>query len=271
MAESGVGSEVESQAGAEAESEVPYRADGRVRVMTLNRPDKMNALTVDGLAQQSRYLEAFRDDDDAWVLVITGSGRAFSTGLDLSRASEAVGRRERAPGLNGHNPITLWKPVIAAINGYALGGGLELALACDIRIAADNARLGTPEVKRALIPGTGGCQRLPRLVPMGYALLMLFTGDWIDAAEAYRIGLVERVVPAAELMDQTLQLAHKICQNGPVAVRTVKEAVYRGMDQTLPQALVQDNLMAWRNRQTADAAEGLAAFREKRPPEYRGF
>lgn len=253
-----------------AESEVRYEADGHVRVMTLNRPDKMNALTVDGLAEQSRYLETFRDDDDAWTLVVTGSGRAFSTGLDLSKASQAVGRRDRPPGLNGHNPISLWKPVIAAINGYALGGGLELALACDIRIAADDARLGLPEVKRALIPGTGGCQRLPRIVPMGYAFLMLFTGDWIDAAEAYRIGLVERVVPAAELLEQSVELAQKICQNGPLAVRTVKEAVYRGMDQSLPQALVQDNLLAWRNRQTEDAAEGLAAFREKRPAQYRG-
>ena len=255
---------------ATAEPEILYEARGHVRVMTLNRPAKMNALTMEGSAEQSRLLQVFAADDEAWALVITGTERAFSTGLDLATADKAVGRRERPPGLTGHNPLPLNKPVIAAINGYALGGGLELALACDIRIAADDARLGLPEVKRALIPGTGGCQRLPRMVPLGYALLLLLTGDWIDAQEALRIGLVERVVPRAELLDAALSLADKICQNGPLAVRTIKEAVYRGLDLPLAAALVQDNLLAWRNRQTADALEGIEAFREKRPPRYRG-
>lgn len=252
------------------EPEVLWEADGRIRVMTLNRPEKMNALTLEGLNLQSRLLQEFRDDEDAWVLIITGKGKAFSTGLDLSQAHQAVGRAERPPGLTGHNPITLWKPVLAAINGWALGGGLELALACDIRIASEDARLGFPEVKRALIPGAGGCQRLPRLVGIGNALKMLFTGDWIDAQEAYRIGLIQSVVPAERLMEEALQLARTICENGPLAVRAIKEAVYRGMDLPLPAALVQDNLIAFRNRQTEDAKEGPRAFLEKRPPRYQG-
>lgn len=250
--------------------EVLWEQRGRVCLMTLNRPEKMNALTPDGLALQSRLLQAFAEDDDAWALVITGVGRAFSTGLDLTKAKEAVGRSNRPPGLTGHNPLTIWKPIIAAINGYALGGGCELALSCDIRIAADDARIGLPEVKRGLIPGAGGCQRLPRLVPLGQALWMLFTGEWIDAAEAHRIGLVQQVVPRDRLVEEAVALAERICENGPLAVRAAKEAVYRGLDLPLPAALIQDNLLALRNRLTDDAQEGPRAFVEKRSPVYRG-
>jgi enoyl-CoA hydratase/carnithine racemase len=252
------------------DQQVLYEKQGRLRIMTLNRPEKMNALTPEGLEQQSRYLADFADDDDAWLLIITGRGKAFSTGLDLGAANQAVGRQKRAPGLTGHNPMTIWKPIIAALNGYVLGGGLELALACDIRIAADDARLGFPEVKRSLIPGTGGCQRLPRTVALGTALWMLFTGDTIDAQEAWRIGLVQHVVPKEKLLDEAVSLGERICENGPLAVRTIKEAVYRGLEMTLSAALVQDNLLAFRNRQTRDAEEGIRAFREKRRPHFEG-
>lgn len=252
------------------EPEVLWESRGRVRIMTLNRPDKRNAMTLEGQELQSQYLQEFAADEDAWALVITGAGGVFSTGLDLRQAGKAVGRAERPPGLTGHNPITTWKPIVAAIAGYALGGGLELALACDIRLAARDARFGFPEVKRSLIPGTGGCQRLARLVPRGTALRILFTGELIDVEEAHRIGLVDGITDTGSVLDEALALADTICSNGPLAVRTIKEAVYRGVDLPLGAALVQDNLLAFRNRQTEDAKEGPKAFLERRPPEYKG-
>lgn len=251
------------------EPEVLWERRGRIRLMTLNRPAKRNAITLEGQLLQSQYLQEFAADDDAWALVVTGAGGVFSTGLDLSQAARAVGRTERPPGLTGHNPVQTWKPILAAVAGYALGGGLELALACDIRIAARDARFGFPEVKRSLIPGAGGCQRLARLVPRGTALRMLFTGDLIDAEEAYRIGLVEGIADGGSVLDETLALAESICANGPLAVRAVKESVYRGIDLPLGAALVQDNLFAFRNRQTEDAKEGPKAFLERRDPEYK--
>ena len=250
--------------------EVLWEKQGKIRIMTLNRPSKKNALSLEGQELQSRYLVEFANDDEAWVMIITGAGGTFSTGLDLSQASSAIGRQNRPSGLTGHNPVSTWKPVIAAIAGYALGGGLELALACDIRIATEDARLGFPEVKRSLIAGAGGCQRLARLAPLGSAFWMLFTGDWIDAKEAYRIGIVDRVVPNESLLQEALDLALRICNNGPLAVRAVKEAVYRGLDLPLYAALVQDNLIAFRNRQTDDAKEGPASFLERRTPNFKG-
>lgn len=252
------------------EPEVLWEARGRIRLMTLNRPEKRNAVTLEGQQLQSRYLQEFAADDEAWALVITGAGGTFSTGLDLSQAGQAVGRAERPPGLTGHNPLVTWKPIIAAIAGYALGGGLELALACDIRVASADARFGFPEVKRSLIPGTGGCQRLARAVPLGTALRLLFTGELIDAHEAHRIGLVDQIAGDADVVDDAMALAETICANGPLAVRTIKEAVMRGLDMPLGAALVQDNLLAFRNRQSEDAKEGPRAFLERRPPQYTG-
>lgn len=252
------------------ETEILWEHRGRVRIMSLNRPEKRNAMNLAGQQLQSQYLQEFAADDDAWALVVTGVGGVFSTGLDLSEAGKAVGRSERPPGLTGHNPIATWKPIIAAVAGFALGGGCELALACDIRIAASDAKFGFPEVKRSLIPGTGGCQRLARTVPLGTALRLLFTGEMIDASEAFRIGLVDEVVEPDGLLDRAVGLAEQICQNGPLAVRTIKEAVYRGLDLPLGVALVQDNLLALRNRQSEDAKEGPKAFLERRTPVYVG-
>lgn len=250
--------------------EVLWEMQGKIRIMTLNRPTKKNALSLEGQELQSRYLAEFANDDEAWVMIITGANETFSTGLDLTQAGSAIGRQNRPPGLTGHNPVSTWKPIIAAIAGYALGGGLELALACDIRIATEDARLGFPEVKRSLIAGAGGCQRLARLAPLGSAFWMLFTGDWIGAEEAYRLGIVDRVVANDALMQEALDLASRICSNGPLAVRAVKEAVYRGLDLPLNAALIQDNLIAFRNRQSDDAKEGPAAFLEHRAPDYKG-
>ena len=254
--------------------EILWETRDHVRILTLNRPDAMNALTLPMMQAEAECLEKFQDDDDAWVLIYTGTGRAFSTGLDLTAAGEilAVPPEKRPKTLTAPNAPEIWKPIIAAVNGYALGGGCELALACDIRVAADDSSFGLPEVKRALIPGAGACPRLPRLIASGNAFLMLLTGERIDAQEAYRVGLVQKVVPKERLLDEAFALAEKICENGPVAVRLVKEAALRGMEMPLRDALAQDRLMSIRNRQTApeDVEEGIKAFREKRKPDYRG-
>jgi E-phenylitaconyl-CoA hydratase len=166
--------------------------------------------------------------------------------------------------------MEVWKPVIAAVNGYCLAGGLELALACDIRIAAEHATFALTEVRRGIIPGGGGTQRLPRTVPLGIALEMLFTGDPIDAHEAWRIGLVNRIVPAAELMSAAEALARRICQNAPLSVRAVKELAYRGRNLTLEEGLREELLMARAIRTTEDSKEGPLAFAKKREPEWKG-
>lgn len=246
--------------------EVLVEDHGRVRLMTLNRPEKLNALSPEGRELHSRLLQQFAADDDVWALVITGAGRAFSTGLDMSRASEIL--THPSPTLTGANALEIWKPIIAAVHGYAAGGGCELALACDIRIAAPDARFGLTEVRRGLIPGAGGIQRLVRHLAFGDALRMLFTGEWVDAQEALRIGLVQEIAPEGALVERALELAQQICANGPIAVRTVKEAAYRGADLPLRAALVQDQLFSLRNRQSNDAKEGVAAFVEKRAPRF---
>ena len=166
--------------------------------------------------------------------------------------------------------LEVWKPFIAAINGVATGGGLELAMTCDLRIAADTARLGLMETKQSLMPGWGGTQRLPRLVPFGKALEILMTGDFVDAQEALRIGLVNKVVPQAELMSAATDLANRLCENGPLAVRAVKEAAYRGMRVPLDEGLKLESLMIQNLFQTEDVKEGPLAFAEKRKPVYKG-
>jgi len=220
----------------------------------------------------AQYFQEFVDDDDAWVLILTGTGRAFSTGLDLKSLKEIFALSPMPKLLSSADAPEFWKPVIAAINGYAVGLGCELALACDIRIAADDARIGLPEVKRAMVPGAGGAQRLSRLIPLGNALMMLLTGDWIEAQEAYRIGLVQKVVPRDQLLDEAVQLAEKICENGPNAVRTVKESVYRGLQVPLREALAQNRLFDIQNRQDSaeDIEEGAKAFAEKRKAVFKG-
>ena len=243
---------------------------GHIRILTLNRPEKMNALNLEGEKLHGEYLKEFQQDDDAWVLIYTGTGKAFSTGLDLAEMQHLIGTKKMPVTLAHPDAPEIWKPIIAAINGYALGGGCELALATDIRIAADDARIGLPEVKRSLIPGAGGCQRLPRAISPGDALKLLFTGDYVDAQEAFSIGLVQQIVPREHLLDAAVELAERICQNGPLAVQAVKEAVYRGMNMPLRAALAQDRLISFRNRQSDDAKEGPKAFIEKRKPAYKG-
>ncbi|MDO9333971.1 MAG: enoyl-CoA hydratase-related protein [Dehalococcoidales bacterium] len=249
---------------------VDYTKEGRIAIFTLNRPEVLNAINADLSRELGEALKDFRDDPELWVGIITGAGeRAFSAGADIRGfrpgPREVVGdagERVRAD--------QIWKPIIAAIHGYCLGGGLELALTCDIRIAADNARFGLPEIKVGVIPGGGGISRLPRFIPRAKAAEILLMGQHIDAQEAYRIGLVNKVVPRNELMPTAKQWANLICEAGPLQTRAVKEAMIRGYSMPLDESLKLERQMADRIRETEDFIEGPKAFREKRKPNWKG-
>ena len=254
---------------------VLYEKRGRTVVLTLNRPEAMNAINREVREGLRESFLKFRDDDDARTLVLTGAGdKAFSAGADLKEMS--VLQRQRRTDPAGATTaavlrnIELWKPVIAAVNGYCLAGGLELALACDIRIASDNASFALTEVTRGVIPGNGGTQILPRVVPLGMALQLMFTGEHISAEEAYRIGLVNRVVAQSELMAAAMALSERINESAPIAVRLVKEAALKGLDLPLMDGLRMESLFSMFVHTTDDAKEGPVAFAEKRPPVYKG-
>jgi enoyl-CoA hydratase/carnithine racemase len=248
---------------------VLYERRGRTTIITLNRPDVMNAVDPQVSDELHHAWSTFRDDDDAWVAIMTGAGdRAFSAGNDLV----AMARGEMHRVAFGGITRDFWcpKPMIAAINGYCLAGGLELALMCDIRIAAEHAVFGLPEVTRAIIPGAGGTQRLPRAIPFGQALELMLTGGKYDSGWALRNGLVNYVLPAEAVMPKALQIAEAICENGPLAVRAVKEAAYRGVGVPLDEGLRYE-MEAWRTiGSSEDAREGPRAFAQKRKPDYKG-
>ncbi len=247
---------------------VEVQKEGRIVIITINRPEAMNALNTEVRQGLNQAFIEFRDDPDLWVAILTGAGdRAFSAGADIKEfrpgpIAGPIGETVR--------PDQIWKPFIAAINGYALGGGLELALECDLRIAAEHARLGQPEINIGFMPGAGGTQRLPRFIPRAMAAQLLLLGEPIDAQEAYRIGLVNKVVPLAELMPTAKQWAEIICRKGPVGVRASKEAMIRGYDRPLEDGLRLERELANRVRMSEDFAEGARAFVEKRPPQYKG-
>ncbi|MBM2824836.1 MAG: 3-hydroxybutyryl-CoA dehydratase [Dehalococcoidales bacterium] len=247
---------------------VDYKKEGRIAIFTINRPEAMNALSEEVHRKLNEAMTDFRDDPELWVGILTGAGdRAFSAGQDISgfRAGPT------GPRVTAYNLADkIWKPFIAAINGYALGGGLELALTCDIRIAADHARLGQPEVNIGFMPGGGGTQRLPRFLPRAITAEMLLTGRMIDAQEALRIGLVNRVVPLAQLMPAAREIAETICQKGPLGVRATKEAMIRGYSMPLDEGIKLELEMSEALRSTEDYMEGAKAFVEKRKPVYRG-
>jgi E-phenylitaconyl-CoA hydratase len=260
---------------------VKLETTDRIAILTISRPLLMNALDEETLASLNKAWIEFRNNPELWVAVVTGSGgKAFSAGADIMslakyhRTKTAIERKAKAdtePGAGGiTRNLEIWKPIIAAINGYCLAGGLEIALACDIRIASKTATFGLPEVSRGIIPGAGGTQRLPRLIPFGKSLEMILTGESIDAEEAYRIGLVNKVVPPDDLLPEAIKLARKICQNAPLAVQAAKEAVYRGMDLPLSEGLRLEQFLAEPVCQSEDAKEGPKAFFEKRPPVFTG-
>jgi enoyl-CoA hydratase/carnithine racemase len=254
---------------------VLYEQNDRVVTITLNRPEAMNAIAPETHGELIRAWTRFRDDDSAWVAILTGAGdKAFSAGADLKtmvpRAQPSGRRRDQELGLGGiTRGLEIWKPMIAAINGHCLAGGLELALACDIRLASPNATFGLTEVRWAIMPGAGGTQRLPRAVPLARAMEMILMAQTIDAAEAYRIGLVNKVVPLPELMPTAMEWAQTLCERGPLAVRAAKEAVIRGLTMPLADGLRLEAFLSASLRGTEDAVEGPKAFAEKRKPEFK--
>ncbi|HKS95889.1 MAG TPA: enoyl-CoA hydratase-related protein, partial [Terriglobia bacterium] len=239
--------------------------------VTLSRPDKLNALNRAMLSELSACFEELRHDESVGAVILTGAGdRAFAAGADVSELSECdapCGKEASERGQRVFRAIEeLGKPVIAAVRGYALGGGCELALASTLRVASESARFGLPEVKLGLIPGYGGTQRLARLVGMGRALEMILTGEPLTAAEAYRIGLVNRVVPEDELIPAARLLAQRIISNAPLAVRYALEAVRHGMQLTEREGENLEATLFGGACATADMKEGTRAFLEKRPP-----
>ena len=246
---------------------VDYRKEGRIAIFTINRPQALNAINAEVGLELNKAMIDFRDDPDVWVGIITGAGdKAFSAGADIKGfrpgpVAEVAMERVRAD--------QIWKPFIAAINGYALGGGLELALTCDLRIAAEHARFGTPEIYVGVIPAGGGIDRLPRFIPRAKAAEILLMGKYMDAQEAYRIGLINKVVPLDQLMPTAREWAETICQAGPLQVRAVKEAMIRGYDMTLDDGLRLEAEMLNRVRSTEDYMEGARAFVEKRKPNWK--
>lgn len=250
--------------------------ENHVAVVLLNRPEAMNSIDPEMREELYAAWDRIRSDDDIRVAIITGAGdKAFCTGSDLKKtmppkesyAELLLGRN--APGNMLHRFGTD-KPLICAANGYTLGGGLELALACDICIASENAKFGLTEARIGSIPGSGGVQRLPRAISKSNAMLMLLTGDVVDAAEAYRMGIVSKVVPLAELLPTAHDIAGRIAGNAPLAVRALKRLVTQGMDMPLVHALDLDKYMFGLLRDTEDRIEGRKAFQEKRKPKYRG-
>jgi len=260
---------------------VLFEKKERIAIITINRPDAMNSLDGETLDQLNKAWIDFRDDPDLWVAIVTGAGdKAFCAGADLKNLGKfyssmtPIQRRERSekePGVGGiTRNLEIWKPIIAAVNGHCLAGGLEIALACDIRIASENATFGLTEVSWGIIPGAGGTQRLPRLIPPARSLEMILCAERIDAREALKIGLVSRVVPLKDVMPEAIKTAERICQNAPLAVRAAKEAIYRGLDLPLSEGLRLEQFLAEPVRQSEDAKEGPRAFSEKKTPVFKG-
>jgi len=253
---------------------IDYQKEGKIAIFTINRPEALNAMNVQAARELHEALVDFRDDPELWVGIITGAGdRAFCVGADIKDMlpfmKEHLQNTPWAMPDTHMRGLDLWKPLIAAINGMALGGGLEIVLACDLRIASEKARFGQPEVTLGLIPGWGGTQRLPRMVPWCKAAELLLTGRPIDAQEAYRIGLVNIVVPPEAVMPTAREWAEAICQAGPLAVRAAKEAMIRGSSLTLEDGLSLESALEAYLMSTEDYTEGTTAFGEKRKPDFK--
>src|SRR5215470_8111291 len=246
----------------------------RISILTVNRPDKRNALNQPTRDEIVHALDTLRSSTDSRVLVITGAGdKAFIAGADISEfeGRTALMQHEAMKGLRVFDAIEEFpKPVIAMINGFCLGGGLETALACDIRIASDTAKLGQPEINLGIIPGGGGTQRLTRLVGEGKAMEIILTGDAIDAAHAREIGLVNHVVSSAELRSTVLALAGRIAEKSPIALRMAKEAVKSAARTNLREGLEREMDLFGLTFSSEDKEEGVRAFLEKRKPEFKG-
>ena len=249
--------------------------EGAVAVLTVNRPKVLNALNTQTLDELRRAILELKHDEAVRAVILTGAGeKSFVAGADINELAvqSPTGGREHA--IHGQHVFDLieqmGKPVIAAINGYALGGGCELAMACTIRIAADTAKLGQPEINLGIIPGYAGTQRLARIVGKGRALELLLSGDQITAQEAHRLGLVNRVVPAADLMAEARKLAATLASKAPIAVRYILDAVNKGLEMPFAQAQTFEATLFGLVASTEDMREGTAAFLEKRKPAFKG-
>ena len=250
-----------------------YIKEGKVAVITLNRPEALNSFDPEQLEQFNQALYDFNEDDNLWVAIITASGeRAFSVGADIKSTLPRIqgsSHRGEMPAPAICEDMQIWKPLIAAVNGACLGGGFEVALACDIRIAAEHATFGFPEINLGLIPGWGGTQRLPRAIPLAKAAEMLTSGRPIDANEAYRIGLVNQVVPAADLMAEARKMAEALLKPAPLAARAAKQAMMQGMNTTLLSGLEIEYHLEKYVTKSEDFKEGRQAFIEKRKADFK--
>ena len=253
---------------------VDYKVDGRIATITLNRPEAYNSIDVRTLKELRDALVAFRDNEEVWVGILTGAGeKAFCSGADITEMLPFLKANTSKPWEIPETPLRameLYKPIIGAINGIALGGGLEIALICDIRIAAEHARFGCPEVNLGLMPGWGATQRLTRIIPRAKAAEMVFTGKAITAQEAYRIGLVNEVVPKTELMAKAQKWAEDLSQVSPLALRAAKEAMIRGYSIPLDDGIKLESALFNYLLGTEDFIEGRDAFLNKRKPQFKG-
>ena len=253
---------------------VDYKVDGRIVTITLNRPEAYNSVDVRTLKELRDALVAFRDNQEVWVGILTGAGeKAFCSGADITEMLPFLKANASKPWEIPETPLRameVYKPIIGAINGIALGGGLEIALICDIRIAAEHARFGCPEVNLGLMPGWGATQRLTRIIPRAKAAEMVFTGKAITAQEAYRIGLVNEVVPKTELMTKAQKWAEELAQVSPLALRAAKEAMIRGYSMPLDDGIKLENALFNYLLGTEDFIEGRDAFLNKRKPQFKG-
>jgi enoyl-CoA hydratase/carnithine racemase len=255
-----------------------YEKRGRIAYVTINRPERLNALHPPANSEMLTAFTEFRDDPEAWIAILTGTGdRAFSAGNDLRVTAERDQERDgpqnpvgRAPFGGITSGFECWKPMIAAVNGYALGGGLELALSCDVIVAADHAEVGLPEPRVGLIAGAGGVHRLPRHVPHKVAMGMMLTGRRIKAQEALRIGLVNEVVPLADLMPTAERWAAEMLECAPLSLRASKQMALQGLDWPLEIAFSRSYSEQQRMGASADRIEGPRAFSEKRKPIWTG-
>lgn len=250
------------------------KEDG-IGVLTINRPKVLNALNFDTLKELGKFIEEVLPEEGLKALIVTGAGdKAFVAGADIAQMNGMSEKEFQHYVDYAHKVYALLEddpcPSIAAVNGYALGGGSELALACDIRIASEKAKLGFPEVKLGIFPGWGGTQRITRVLGLGKTKELVFTGEMIGAEEALRIGLVEKVVPHEEIMDEALKLAGAIAKRGPLAVRLSKTAINAGSEMDLQKALLLEKTLVSLCFDSNDRVEGMKAFLEKREPEFTG-
>lgn len=247
----------------------------KVAIITINRPDKLNAINLEVIAELEKAFDEMERNNDVGVVILTGSGeKSFVAGSDISALASYSPEKAREYSVIGNKFLSrlqnFSKPVIAAVNGFALGSGCEIALACHIRLAADNAKFGQPEVQLGLIPGHGGTQRLARIVGFGKAVEMILTGNSIDANEAYRIGLVNKVVPQSELRNVALEMARAILSKSPIAVSIAIKAINLNFETSLSRGLELEAEFFSECFKTEDFAEGTKAFLEKRKPQFKG-